>query len=81
MDNNGLLSPDRDLLEVATRIEDARCDYQVIKGRERLDALFSEFVIPRIGQCRVTDWDNVINFFELSVFDGPSRKELSDKSV
>lgn len=68
MENNGLLSPDRDLLEVARCIENARCDYQTIKSRERFDDTFSEFVIPKIEKCHVTDWDNVISYFELSHF-------------
>ncbi|MDN3520704.1 hypothetical protein [Halomonas ramblicola] len=68
MENNGLLSPDRDLLEVARCIEDARCDYQIIKNRERFDASFSEFVLPKIEECQVMDWDNVISYFELSRF-------------
>lgn len=66
MEENGLISPDRDLLEVAKCIENARCDYQIIKERERFDSTFSEFVLPRIYNCHVVDWDNVINFFELS---------------
>lgn len=66
MEENGLLSPDRDLLEVAKCIEDARCDYQIIKSRERFDSTFSDFVLPRINSCHVIDWDNVISFFELS---------------
>jgi hypothetical protein len=68
MDNNGFFSADRDLLEVARCIEDARCDYQIIKSRERFDPTFSEFVIPKIEECHVMDWDNVISFFELSHF-------------
>ena len=66
MDKNGLISPDRDLLDVAKCIENARCDYQIIKGRERFDSTFSEFVLLRIYNCHVVDWGNVINFFELS---------------
>lgn len=66
MDENGLLSPDRDLLEVARCIESARCDYQIIKSRERFDSTFTDFVLPRINICHVIDWDNVISFFELS---------------
>ncbi|QJQ05690.1 hypothetical protein EJG51_007320 [Undibacterium piscinae] len=65
MGNNGLLSPDRDLLEVARCIEDARCDYQIIKSRERFDSTFTDFVLPRINNCHVVDWDNVMSFFEL----------------
>jgi hypothetical protein len=68
MDANGLLSPDRDLLEVATCIESARCDYQVIKSRERYDTTFSDFVIARINQCHVTNWDKVISFFNISSY-------------
>ncbi|MDP3637443.1 MAG: hypothetical protein Q8R51_08675, partial [Azonexus sp.] len=66
MENNGLLTPDRDLLEVARCIEDARCDYQTIKSRERFDTSFSEFMMPKIDECHVMDWDNVISYFELS---------------
>ena len=66
MDNNGVISPDRDLLEVARCIEDARCDYQIIKSRERFDTSFSEFVMPKIEGCHVMDWDNVISYFGLS---------------
>lgn len=65
MDTNGLFSPDRDLLEVAKCIESSRCDYQLIKNRERFDSSFSDFVLPRINNCHVQDWNNVINFFEL----------------
>ena len=68
MENNGLLSPDRDLLEVARCIEDARCDYQIIKSRERFDASFAEFLMPKIEERHVMDWDNVISYFELSRF-------------
>ena len=64
VENNGLLSPDRDLLEVARCIEDARCDYQIIKSRERFDASFAEFLMPKIEECHVMDWDNVISYFE-----------------
>ena len=67
MEENGLISPDRDLLEVAKCIENARCDYQTIKGRERFDSTFSEFVLPRIYNCHVVNWDNVNSFFELSI--------------
>ena len=66
MEKNGLLSPDRDLLEVAKCIENARCDYQAIKSRERFDSTFSDFVFPRINNCHVTDWDNVVGFFGFS---------------
>jgi hypothetical protein len=66
MDENGLVSPDRDLLEVARCIESARCDYQIIKSRERFDSTFSDFVLPQINNCYVVDWGNVISFFELS---------------
>lgn len=62
---NGLFSPDRDLLNVARCIEDARCEYQLIKSREKFDILFIDFVIPKINQCNVTDWNNVANFFEI----------------
>ncbi|VAW49382.1 hypothetical protein MNBD_GAMMA03-2027 [hydrothermal vent metagenome] len=68
MDTNGLISPDRDLLEVARCIEDARCDYQLIKSRERFDSSFSDFVLPRINNCYVMGWGNVISFFELSKY-------------
>lgn len=61
----GLFSPDRDLLRVAECIEESRIDYQLIKGRERFDATFSEFVAPRISECSVADWNNVISFFNL----------------
>ena len=60
-----LLSPDRDLLRVAECIEESRIAYQLIKGRERFDATFSEFVGPRISQCNVSDWKNVVTFFNL----------------
>lgn len=66
MENNGLLSPDRDLLEVARCIEDARCDYQIIKSRARFDESFAEFLMPKIEDCHVMDWDNVVRYFELS---------------
>lgn len=66
MDTNGLISPDRDLLEVARCIENARCDYQLVKSRERFDSTFSDFLLPRINNCNVINWDNVENFFELS---------------
>ena len=79
MENNGLLKPDRDLLEVAKCIEDARCDYQIIKSREKFDISFSDFVIPRINQCHVMDWDNAINFFELDSFDSAVLGESSYK--
>ena len=59
MENNGLLSPDRDLLEVARCIEDARCDYQIIKSRERFDESFAEFLMPKIEECHVMDWDSL----------------------
>jgi hypothetical protein len=57
MNDNGLLSPDKNILEVAKGIEAARCDYQIIKGRERFDVSFSQFVIPKIAQRHVTDWN------------------------
>ncbi|RVT46319.1 hypothetical protein EMM73_10135 [Rheinheimera sediminis] len=66
MEEYGLLSPDRDLLEVAKCIESARCDYQIIKSRERFDSTFTDFLIPRINNCHVVDWNNVMRFFELS---------------
>ncbi len=65
MDTNGLISPDRDLLEVARCIENARCDYQSIKSRERFDSSFSDFALPRIYNCQVMDWENVLSFFGL----------------
>lgn len=68
MENNGLLSPDRDLLEVARCIEDARCDYQIIKSRERFDESFAEFLMPKIEECHVINWDNVVSYFELPRF-------------
>jgi len=64
-DRTGLLSPDRDLLRVAECIEESRIAYQLIKGRERFDATFSEFMAPRISQCSVADWSNAIAFFSL----------------
>jgi hypothetical protein len=64
-DRTGLLSPDRDLLRVGECIEESRVDYQLIKGRERFDSTFSEFVAPRINKCRVSDWGTVISFFDL----------------
>ena len=67
MDSSGLLSPDNDLLEVAQFIEESRINYQTIKGRERYDATFSEFLRPRLSQCHVLDWENVIDFYQLSV--------------
>ena len=73
MEENGLLSPDRDLLEVAKCIENARCDYQIIKARERFDSTFYEFVLPRINNCYVIDWDNVNSFFEL-----PSQPQFTE---
>lgn len=69
MDENGLFSPDRDLLQIARCIESARCDYQMIKSRERFDSTFTDFVIPRINNCHIIDWDNVIDFFELSNYE------------
>jgi len=65
MSENGMLSPDRDLLVVAKCIEDSRIAYQTIKNRERYDATFSDFVGPRISECQVRDWDNVVSFFNL----------------
>ena len=65
MDQNGLLSPDRDLLTVARCIEDARCEYQLIKSTEKFETFFIDFVIPKINKCNVTDWNNVVNFFDL----------------
>ncbi|MGI2172997.1 leucine-rich repeat domain-containing protein [Shewanella ulleungensis] len=79
MEENGLISPDRDLLEVAKCIENARCDYQIIKGRERFDSTFFDFVLPRINSCYVQDWDNVINFFELSNYAQFNEVESSTK--
>lgn len=77
MENNGLFSPDIDLLEVARCIENARCDYQIIKSRERFDTSFSEFVIPKIEECHVIDWANVIGYFELPrYFASEPRHEL-----
>lgn len=71
MENNGLFSPDEDLLEVARCIEDARCDYQSIKSREKFDVSFTDFVIPRILQSDVMDWENVSTFFKLPRFTIP----------
>lgn len=65
MKGNGLFSPDSDLLEIANCIESARCDYQIIKSRERFDSTFSEFVIPRINTCNVVDWGKAKSFFGL----------------
>lgn len=76
MDNNGAFSPDRDILEVARCIEDARCDYQIVKSREKFDTSFLNFVIPRINKCRVMDWDNVKSFFELSSEESPKLESL-----
>jgi hypothetical protein len=66
---NGLMSPDRDLLEAARCIENSRRDYQTIKSRERFDQSFSDFVIPRVRNCQVRDWKNVIRFFDFSEFE------------
>lgn len=66
MADNGLISPDRDLLEVARCIEAARLDYQIIKNKEKFEMSFTDFVIPRINQCNVLDWNNVNEFFEIN---------------
>jgi|GEM_PF-1774021 len=81
IENNGLFSPDEDLLEVARCIEQARCEYQEIKGRDRFDSSFSEFLMPRINQLHVGDWDNVISFFDLSKFNLSEQDELHHESV
>jgi predicted lactoylglutathione lyase len=78
-DIDALISPDRDLLEVAKCIEDARCDYQIIKRRERFDTTFSDFVIPRINLCQVSNWDKVVSFFNLSNCTESELSELSDE--
>lgn len=65
MENNGLLAPDRDLVEVAKCIEDSRCDYQTIKAREKFDASFADFVLPRIYECQVSSWARIVEFFRL----------------
>lgn len=82
MSTNGILSPDRDLLEVALRIEESRVNYQTIKSWERYDATFSEYLIPRLIGSQVHDWDNVADFFNLtvhSVFAGMVwKKDLCD---
>lgn len=70
MEGNGLLSPDGDLLNMARCIEGARCDYQIIKSRERFDFTFSEFLAPKIQECYVIDWGRTSSFFELSNFLG-----------
>lgn len=66
MDESGMISPDRDLVSVARCVENARIEYQTIKGRERFDATFSEFLKPQLSQCSVGDWGNVFSFFKLS---------------
>lgn len=78
MEENGLFSLDSDLLEVAKCIENARCEYQIIKSRERFDLTFSDFVLPLMNNCHVIDWGNVTNFFELSHFTMP---KLIHKSI
>lgn len=65
MEENGVFYPDSDLLEVARCIENARCDYQVIKSNQRYDSTFTDFVRPRISRCNVIDWNNVNSFFKL----------------
>lgn len=79
--NNALILPDESLLEVATCIEEARVDYQLIKGRERLDATFSDFVVPRIIRCHVEDWGKVLDFFEISSLDSQAVEELCGRAV
>ncbi len=69
MNDNGLISPDRDLFEVAKCIDNSRSDYQIIKSRERFDVAFSDFLLPRIHDCHVVDWNNVISFFEFLPLD------------
>lgn len=67
-DSTSAIKFDTDLVNVAKCIENARCDYQKIKSRERFDASFSEFVLPKIQECYVSDWDNVMSYYELSHF-------------
>lgn len=66
MENNGLISPNEELLEVAKCIESARCDYQIIKSQEHFDRTFLEFVIPKIEECYVIEWVDVIDYLGLS---------------
>lgn len=73
MKNNSPIALDRDLLEVADCIEEARSDYQIRKGLERFDVSFFDFVAPKIVQCQVTNWSKVSDFFDLpNLYSSPS---------
>lgn len=78
MDGGGLLSPDADLLEVAQCIDKSRIQYQTIKGRERYDATFIDFLLPKLNDCKVGNWDKVEHFFNLTVLSpiGNNRADL-----
>lgn len=66
MEENGLMSPDKDLLQIARCIENARINYQTIKTKEKFNSSFYEFITPQINECYVSDWNEVYNFFEIS---------------
>ncbi|NYR12538.1 hypothetical protein HC000_08530 [Pseudoalteromonas sp. MIP2626] len=66
MAESALVPPDNDLLITSKCIENARVQYQQIKGTERFDTKFSNFLAPQLLKCRVNDWSNVSKFFNLS---------------
>lgn len=81
MDNNGLFSPDDDLLEMSHFIERSRIHYQIIKGRERYDATFLEFLRSRLGEVRVDNWPKIHDFFGLSLKGSSLKAGAADSNV
>lgn len=67
MAESALVLPDNDLLIASKCIENARAQYQQIKSTERFDTKFSNFLAPQLLQCRVSDWNSVSDFFNLSI--------------
>lgn len=77
INKTALLKPDICFVKIAEVIEQARCDYQIIKKRERFDLAFTEFVVPKLQESYYVRLQRVINFFELNTLEGCKKNFLN----
>ena len=59
------LIKNKDVIQVAECIENARMAYQLVHKYKEHNASFSEFVLPLVEKCYVGDWDKVNRHFNL----------------